>query len=195
MTNSPDQDLDWLAFRYIADEMTDDERAAFEARLEQDQPAREAVAGSVELSQTLAAAEHLLESPVVASADRRAVWWRRVAWATIAGSVAVCITLAVVLPSAWEPTATTSRSGETNDSLDVESAASKNLATAWVATLKLEEDWRDEHRDTGLPSIAAAELLAVSEETPSGDSDWMATALAGLASEMGNENANEVWEN
>jgi len=49
-------DLNWLAFRYVAGELDDAETQAFEARLETDQPAREAVAQSVALTQSVAIA-------------------------------------------------------------------------------------------------------------------------------------------
>ena len=44
-------ELEWLAFCYISDELSDLETAAFEARLENDQVAREAVANAVEQGQ------------------------------------------------------------------------------------------------------------------------------------------------
>jgi hypothetical protein len=49
-------DLDWLAFRYVAGELADVEAADFEQRLSVDQPAREAVAAAVDLSQCVIAA-------------------------------------------------------------------------------------------------------------------------------------------
>lgn len=45
----PDNDLNWLAFRYVAGELDDAESAAFEQRLDADQRAREAVASAVGL--------------------------------------------------------------------------------------------------------------------------------------------------
>ncbi len=48
-------DLDLLAVRYVANDLPDDELAAFESRLADDQAAREAVAAAVEL--TLAVAQ------------------------------------------------------------------------------------------------------------------------------------------
>jgi anti-sigma-K factor RskA len=45
--------LDWLAFRYVAGEMTDHESADWERRLADDQTAREAVAGAVQLVQAI----------------------------------------------------------------------------------------------------------------------------------------------
>jgi len=47
-------ELDWLAFRYIANEMTAIEADSFESRLADDQAAREAVARAVELAQAVA---------------------------------------------------------------------------------------------------------------------------------------------
>jgi hypothetical protein len=51
---TPDDDLDWTAFRYVAGELAPGEAAAFEARLGGDQPAREAVAAAVELAGAVA---------------------------------------------------------------------------------------------------------------------------------------------
>ena len=49
-------DLQWLAFCYVADELDHDQRSAFESRLEIDQTARDAVASAVRHSQTIHAA-------------------------------------------------------------------------------------------------------------------------------------------
>ena len=54
MTKVNDANLLWHAFRYIADELSADETEQFEARLADDQVAREAVARAVELSQAIA---------------------------------------------------------------------------------------------------------------------------------------------
>ena len=51
---SKDEDLDLLAFRYIAGELTPAESEAFEQRLADDQAAREAVARAVDLAQAVA---------------------------------------------------------------------------------------------------------------------------------------------
>jgi hypothetical protein len=53
----PVDDCDWLAFRYIAGELSGDEAAAFEAELETSQVAREAVARAVDLSRAIVLAE------------------------------------------------------------------------------------------------------------------------------------------
>lgn len=66
----PESDRDWLAFRYIAGELSAEDVAAFEMELETSQPAREAVARAVELSQAVAIAESQ-QVELVGSAGRR----------------------------------------------------------------------------------------------------------------------------
>lgn len=48
--------LDWLAFCYIADELNEEQRNAFELRLAEDQQVRDAVVQAMEQSQLLFAA-------------------------------------------------------------------------------------------------------------------------------------------
>jgi hypothetical protein len=50
MIQETPRDLEWLAFRYVAAELPDDERRWFEEVLAEDQAAREAVARAVELT-------------------------------------------------------------------------------------------------------------------------------------------------
>ncbi len=50
------QDLDWVAFCYVADELNSDDRAAFETRLETDLAACEALARAVQLTESAATA-------------------------------------------------------------------------------------------------------------------------------------------
>ena len=57
-------DREWLAFRYISGELDEEQAAAFEAELETSQPAREAVARAVELSQAVALAESQAVEPL-----------------------------------------------------------------------------------------------------------------------------------
>jgi hypothetical protein len=54
--NTPDCiDLEWLAFQYIAGELSVEEAESFERRLEADQSAREVLARTVQISQAIAA--------------------------------------------------------------------------------------------------------------------------------------------
>jgi hypothetical protein len=71
---APDDDLAWLAFRYVAGELDPEESAAFEQRLDRDQPAREAVAGAVALmAGVVHAAPALRSKPATRSRVRRVV--------------------------------------------------------------------------------------------------------------------------
>ena len=89
-------DREWLAFHYIAGELTGDELASFEAELETSQIAREAVARAVDLSQAIVMAEsHQVE--LVESAARiagRKSWIYGIGWigaGVVAASVAGAI--------------------------------------------------------------------------------------------------------
>ena len=57
MPSENQHELDWQAFCYISDELSDDDLAEFELRLASDQETREAVARAVQLAETLAVAE------------------------------------------------------------------------------------------------------------------------------------------
>jgi ferric-dicitrate binding protein FerR (iron transport regulator) len=70
--NSADREqLDWLAFRYVAGELADDERGHFERRLAHDQAACEAVSRAVELTHAIRAAEATKRAPVYVVPRRR----------------------------------------------------------------------------------------------------------------------------
>jgi hypothetical protein len=97
MSDIPQNDFDWLAFRYVAGEMTPDEIVNFEGLLGESQPAREAVAAAVQLSQTIELAATKVQpvsTPlVVPSPDgRRAISWRqRIVWASIGAAASLFV--------------------------------------------------------------------------------------------------------
>ena len=91
-----ENDLDWLAFRYISNEMTPPEAESFEWLLADDQAAREAVARAVDLAQAVAcvpadvipiATTH--HSPLTTHSRRRArpIRWIAAAAAVLVGSI------------------------------------------------------------------------------------------------------------
>lgn len=94
--NQTENDREWLAFRYIAGELSGDETAAFEAELETSQVAREAVARAVELSQAVAIAEsqqvELVEA--VSQGISRKSWIYGSGWIA-AGAVAASVAGAI----------------------------------------------------------------------------------------------------
>lgn len=100
---TPHDDLHWFAYRYSAGELSAAEAQEFEARLEVDQAAREALAQAVALSETVCALERSgsvgsgSTAPMIipASTARRS-WLQPVGW--VAAGAAAC--LAVVM--AWQ---------------------------------------------------------------------------------------------
>jgi ferric-dicitrate binding protein FerR (iron transport regulator) len=81
------EDLDLLAFRYIADEMTGAEAESFEQRLAADQAACEAVAHAVELAQAVASAPaDVIPLPATHSSPRH--WLRPARWVAAAAAIA-----------------------------------------------------------------------------------------------------------
>ena len=89
-TKAKPSDLQWLAYRYATGEMSNEEESSFELRLVEDQAAREAVAGAVQLHDALAAAGS--DSMTVGVASR--VWQRVAAAVAVVAAAAVCIVLA-----------------------------------------------------------------------------------------------------
>jgi hypothetical protein len=95
-------DLFWDAFQYVGDEMTPPARDAFEARLEADQSAREAVGQVVHLAQLVGTAEEsrptvervglLTPASAVSSA-----WMQPVGW--VAVGAAGCLALVMAFQS------------------------------------------------------------------------------------------------
>src|SRR5215471_2191078 len=101
MTTDNTHNLDWLAFCYAAGELDPADAELFEARLAEDQSAREALARAVELTQTVAAAEmqcgdfvvpgaHSFVVPgahsIVTPATRTNLDWnRRLSWMAVGG--------------------------------------------------------------------------------------------------------------
>jgi len=70
------EDLDWLAFRYVAAELSPAESREFERRLEQDQEAREAVGRVVEVTCAVRSLDWDV-TPLVTPAQRLRPWYHR----------------------------------------------------------------------------------------------------------------------
>ena len=126
MTNDINpNDLDWLAFCYAAGELDSAEAEQFEARLADDQSAREALARAVEFTQTVAAAESQYGDFVVLAAHAQSEWNKRLSWMAIGGLASLLLALlwsGVVGPT-WQ---TAQRRFHT--------ASQQNLAWAWNET-------------------------------------------------------------
>lgn len=186
-------ELDWLAFLFVAGEMSDADSESFELRLAGDQAAREAVARQVELTQTIAAAsvvEPLSETaqPVVA-ARQTADWWSAAAW--LAAASAACL-LGVSIYYATRP-ATRSHSDSPRDGdatvAGVDATLSPQLAFAWLETrdeLSLVGDDADFSlpvTDENAEDSLNADSFASDDEQLAAP-DWMLAAVSGLKSSV-----------
>lgn len=106
MSDSPEANLAWQAFRYVSHDMAWQELAQFEARLEVDQAAREAVAEAVQLSDLVVVVAQSTTpthaTPTSAEPSRCAIsetrgvrprsfslWMRRVGWMSVGVAASV----------------------------------------------------------------------------------------------------------
>ena len=163
-------DLDWLAFRYIANELTADEHEAFELRLADDAAACEALARAVELTDTIHAAETLAP---VASSPPAALWRARLSWlAAGATAAAVLIAVSIALPKYLA-------------SPEVAARVSTDLAVAWSKTLPVvpQGAMHLPLEVAGPPAPAVDDAAAAGESLTAEDlpPSWMLAAVRGLA--------------
>jgi hypothetical protein len=125
------QDLDWLAFCYAAGELENIDREQFEARLADDQTAREALARAVELCQTVSAVETqhcdyvVPAARVSPAAHTHIAWNQRLSWMAVGGLASLLLALlwTGVIGPAWQ---TANR--------NFRSFSQQNLASAWTET-------------------------------------------------------------
>lgn len=160
------KDLNWLAFCYIADELDQAERMAFESRLLDCENAREAVVDAVRDSQTLY--ETLKSKPqplahaVNLAVPKQATHTRR--WTAAIVATAAAVLLAV---SCW--------SIISRPSTPVIASESDGLAAAWVETLVTMSD-------TELDEFINEEFPQTEVVTDELD-NWMFVALSEADSE------------
>jgi hypothetical protein len=196
-TNMSEQknDLDWSAFCYLAGEMSQAQMADFEARLSEDQAAREALARAVELTQVVAAAESQ-RAGVVPAARSQAAWYSRAAWAAI-GSLALVLLVMVWSRMAGPPGSPVGKDGQSEHQLA--------LAAAWTEARQDFDQGRENGAWPGSAGIGDAndEFTAMSDLSEDevafdGAPSWMTTAvfsLAGRPLDDGEAFVNERLEN
>lgn len=150
-------DLDWMAFCYVADELAGEQLTQFERRLSEDQEAREAVAHAMKLSSEVllsGVADHQISTPSRSEASVRPGWL----WQTVA-----LVLLGVTFGAWWW---TTSNGDPAPTLVDTSSEA---LAVAWVDTLD-DSEWSE------LDSELKEELGFDDEPV----NEWMLVALSEL---------------
>ncbi len=169
-------ELAWLAFQYIAGDLSCPDREVFERRLAEDQAAREAVAAMVDLVQCVEAAE--LEMARVAPATSvEATSWARAAW--VALSTVACLVMFVAIHGMPGP----DRIFRPGHSRAATSVAMDQLAIIWSEN---RGDWEEpllaletaEDADDEVVVLDAGESEALDGE-PS--TDWIRQAVFGMA--------------
>jgi anti-sigma-K factor RskA len=169
---APDDDLAWLAFRYVAGELNPDESAAFEHRLDRDQPAREAVAEAVALmAGVVHAAPALRSTPLWRSRLRRA--------AVVVLASAACLALAVA------PRLVKFRSrGDVTDVRTPAPATGSAVALAWSGLQQeAAETLRPDDSTAALDDLDADTLTPIETTADAGDlvegvPNWLVEAVS-----------------
>jgi hypothetical protein len=168
--------LEWSAFMYAAGELPAAEAEQFEARLADDQAAREALARAVALTQTVVAAESQAESFVVPAQRQAASWGTRLAWMAIGGLASIVIALV------WSGALQNSASGPSDKQIALATAwtqARAGIAQAkedglWLpATWTPSESWSLSDADEELLAVNDASVDSLPGETPS----WLTAAV------------------
>lgn len=178
-------DVNWLAFRYVAGELDEAETQAFELLLETDQPAREAVAQAVMIARSVTMvadegqakqSESVCELTTPVSAAGRGSAW---GWVT---ALVVSAALLVLVSQVVRPGAR-----ELGTKAPVIDAAQEQLAEVWDSVREpLDEPawtsdaWEDDE-------YASLELTTSSTDTAvdDGDAYWIEAAVIGLSAADG----------
>jgi ferric-dicitrate binding protein FerR (iron transport regulator) len=169
-----ESDREWLAFRYIAGDLTGAESALFEAELETNQLAREAVAHAVELSQLIAFAEpHQVER--VESATRRASRKSRfygIGWIG-AGAAAASVAVAVWWNTPGPTTGTLELAEIWTEARAIEPAqGTADESTESETVLEVESDGAPSWMTAGVISLGGGKVMNDSDGDGKPDESW-----------------------
>jgi hypothetical protein len=190
MNKHQDKETDWLAFQYVADELSGAERADFESRLEWDEAAQRSLGSMVELTLAIAAAEPSAvgggAEPVAAvnqpgQAPRRNTGRRtnrKVVWLAgcLAASAIVLIAAQVAMQSRWIPSQVATNQVPDDDW--------QRLAVIWSETRSewpVGDEWPTE-ADPQMESLASVPLPddeAADEWTVSETPPWVWAGVIG----------------
>lgn len=178
-------DLNWLAYRYVAGELDEAEALAFESQMETDQDAREAVAQAVLLTRCVAIAaddgqpqqgESVCELAAPVSAAGRGSAWGWVSALVVSAALLVLVSQ-VVRPGPREVGTLTQPSDAAQEQLaEVWDSVREPLdEPAWTA-----DAWEDD-------DDSALELTSALAESAGDDSEayWIEAAVMGLSAAGG----------
>ncbi len=172
-------DLEWLAFCYIADELEQPQRDEFELRLAEDQEARDAVVSAMETAQLLNAA---LESVALPDNGTTQVSERKSAYtisslpsqkSLMAAAAAIVLAVSGLIWLANSP-GLDARPDPIARQMNADPNA--DLAFAWAGSLEL----ADELAEFPLDENGLTEVVFESDSLIEEVDDWMVLALADL---------------
>ena len=178
--SSPEADLDWLAWRYVAREMAEQEQSSFETRLADDQQAREAVDRAVELHEAVRLASVAAPRSVL-SLPSNPVWWS----AALAAAVLVAVLLwqGGILPRRGKVADPVARQPSTKTEAVADEEVADHLALVWA---EMQTQSAAAAGDQAVGSVVQEQLSdldpgASAAADPPQDSpvpQWLLTALA-----------------
>lgn len=181
-------DLHFTAFRYVADELSDAERLAFEEQLAVDQAAREAVAEAVALCERLAAAGPVspgrsLAVSVEQSRRRGGLAWRA---AGLVAAMAACVAIV------WWNAARQAIVPPGQPGIVAETHEADVLAVVWA---EAGEESAAEADDDAVDAVEEeeAESAVLLAERETHVPDWLLTAV--VDGEQSGVEVEEVQEN
>lgn len=191
MNGKQREDLDWLAFRYVAAELSPGESREFERRLEQDQQAREAVGRVVEVTCAVRSLDGDA-APLVAPVRRLRPWHHR-RGVRLAAGLALGLAIALLI---WGPPRD-EQAGQRNGSLaGVPQPA--ELALVW-SHARTELNSPEDEDATGWHWLAPAnretdasmfvDRQAAVEQAAVDTPEWMVSAVVAMESEREDQKA------
>jgi hypothetical protein len=169
-------DLEWIAFCYIADEMTASEKSDFETRLENDERAQQAVVAAMQQTQAIYAAlseTTLVPTPIVTNSSLAT----SATGLQIPGILFAAAAALMLMVAGWSWYANQDTIEPISESIFIETNSdSEQLADAWIQTLVAfdDNDWNEEIEEEPLD----ADLDEESSE------DWMFVALTDMEASM-----------
>ena len=203
-TQSDDEGLDWLAFRYASGELTKSEQAAFESRLNSDSEsfslaACEAVAQSVQLCDVVVAAFDARSESVVAPLDEPAApramsrsWTRSLRRDVVTRRTSIAAAVAAVVAVGWM--LTSSDRGRTVEVVDAEGTSMVEADPETAS--EIVRFWADSDSELDLGSDDRLLTVADVPDTLSADvPDWLLAAVQSQQSTGDALSEPEVLEN
>lgn len=175
-------DLGWEAFQYVCGEMTTDEMEVFEARLAEDQSAREAVAEAVELAQSASLALGRKSAVPQTVASTSTHWWYGVPI-----GIAICLAVVVAIQQVpWSVDQSATSDPEIEPQPPTVTAVDVDLAARWSEVRQLEAE-SDQSSPDASSNAYSDWLIGEQDRDAFGSTDapeWMIAAVSATSKEM-----------